>query len=131
MPNELSKKTYPDGTEVFYRDDTAREQIATKIGAFTINATNHPNATSSLFVRQAGNVVSIQGYITGLTVCNNVLGKISGVGLPPTHIRFLANSTTQPWETGDAVYATIDMTDNTLTAKITKTALNISVTYII
>ena len=28
MPNELSKKTYPDGTEVFYRDDTAREQIS-------------------------------------------------------------------------------------------------------
>ena len=28
MPNELSKKTYPDGTEVYYRDDTAREQIA-------------------------------------------------------------------------------------------------------
>lgn len=27
MSNELSKKTYPDGREVYYRDDTAREQI--------------------------------------------------------------------------------------------------------
>lgn len=28
MPNELSEKVYPDGTEVKLRDDTAREQIA-------------------------------------------------------------------------------------------------------
>ena len=27
MP-ELSKKVYPDGTEVYFRDDTAREQIS-------------------------------------------------------------------------------------------------------
>jgi len=126
------------GNKGYFKDSTARDQIettnekiATKIGTFTINATNHPNATNNLNVRQTGNVVSIQGFITGLTVGNIVIGKISGVSLPPTHIRFLANSTTQPWETGDSVYAIIDMTDNTLTVKITKTALNISVTYIV
>ena len=28
MPNELSYKDYPDGTRAYYRDDTAREQLA-------------------------------------------------------------------------------------------------------
>lgn len=30
MPNELSEKVYPDGTVAKFRDDAAREQIATK-----------------------------------------------------------------------------------------------------
>ena len=35
MPNELSKKTYPDGTEVYFRDDTARTDIASINTALT------------------------------------------------------------------------------------------------
>ena len=132
MPNELSKKTYPDGTEVFYRDDTAREQISNistvKTGTFTKDSTQS-GATAYLSIRQVGRVVSIQGYISGLTVGNTTLGKISGVGFPPVPVRALGNSTNQPWETGDAVHTLID-TDGTLISRITKTVVNISITYI-
>ena len=42
MPNnELSYKDYPDGTKAYFRDDTAREQIATvdsRVSAFTLGA---------------------------------------------------------------------------------------------
>lgn len=51
MQNELSKKTYPDGTEVYFRDDTAREQIATI----------HPNATTLQSYSFVGGNLSLSG----------------------------------------------------------------------
>lgn len=132
MPNELSKKTYPDGTEVFYRDDTAREQISNistvKTGTF-IKDSSQSGASVNLSIRQVGKVVSIQGFISGLVVGGTTIGKISGVDAPPVTLRTLANSTNQAWETGDSVYTVIG-TDGTMDSRITKPVLNISITYI-
>lgn len=131
MP-ELSKKVYSDGTEVTYKDTVARQQISDistlKTGTFTKDSTQS-GATAYLSIRQVGRVVSIQGYISGLTVGNTTLGKISGVGFPPVPVRALGNSTNQPWETGDAVHTLVD-TDGTLISRITKATVNISITYI-
>lgn len=74
-------------------------------------------------------MVSIQGFISGLTVGNITIGKISGVDTPPVTLRTLANSTNQAWETGDSVYTVIG-TDDIMDSRITKPVLNISITYI-
>lgn len=133
MPNEIAYYDDENGNRSYFADDTAREQIAdlstVKIGTFTKDSTQS-SCTPYLSIRQVGKVVSIQGYISGLTVGNTTLGKISGVGFPPIPVRALGNSTNQPWETGDAVHTLID-TDGTLISRITKTVVNISITYIV
>lgn len=51
MPNELSYKDYPNGTRAYFRDDTARTDIATinsSLTAQTLASTNY-KATSGNF----------------------------------------------------------------------------------
>lgn len=56
MPNELSKKVYPDGTEVTYKDTVAREQIAGITDVVDVTKLGYLNNVTS----------DVQAQITGL-----------------------------------------------------------------
>ena len=77
MPNELSKKTYPDGTEVYFRDDTAREQIANK---FNNGVEFGGNAEKTITTsHNYDTLIVIGGYGSSLVYDVMFLNNTSGV----------------------------------------------------
>ena len=105
----------------------------TKVGDITVDSAQ-TGATKATSVRQYGNVVTIQGFISNLTLSsgNVTIGTLSGVDKPPISLRLILNSSNQPWTFGESIYGTID-TDGTITVKpttTTNTVISFDVTYI-
>lgn len=81
MPNELSEKVYPDGTVVKLRDDTAREQIATKANTADVNAIKNKDLRISLndFTNNGARTIyeSVLAYINSLPASDKPIRNVS------------------------------------------------------
>ena len=64
MP-ELSKKVYPDGTEVTFKDTVAREQIATASDMIVVNAVSGQSSNSKIRYIKFGKMVVMSGQVAG------------------------------------------------------------------
>lgn len=110
--------------------------VSTKTGAFTLDQTQSGANKNGLLIKQSGNVVSIQGFISGLTLTagtSTVIGVVSGVSLPPTGLRLMLNQTTAAYTMGDTIYGFFSNETGNLSIvpKTTSDTLNISITYVV
>lgn len=62
MPNELSYKDYPDGTRAYYRDDTARTDIANKVKKLPTQTTRYNFTAANTYEYTGVNVTCPAGH---------------------------------------------------------------------
>ena len=110
--------------------------VKSKTGTFTLDATQSGANKNGLVIKQSGHVVSIQGFISGLTLTAGssvVIGGFSGVSLPPTGLRLMLNQTTAAYTMGDTIYGFFSNETGNLSIvpKTTSDTLNISITYVV
>ena len=110
--------------------------VSTKTGTFTLDAAQSGANKNGLLIKQSGKVVSIQGFISGLTLTpgtSTILGVVSGVSLPPTGLRLMLNQTTAAYTMGDTIYGFFSNETGNLSIfpKTTSDTLNISITYVV
>jgi hypothetical protein len=70
----------------------------------------HGSASNNLFIKQSGHVVSINGFVSGLSSLvagENTIGTFSGVSMPPSIIRAIASLASNAWSNGDTVYCAV------------------------
>lgn len=90
--NRLTSKTYSldAGTKTLIAAlNDLNSNLTVKTGSFTFESA-FEGAGNSLTILESGNVVTINGYIDGLTITasnNYRIGRITGVSLPPQPIR--------------------------------------------
>ena len=80
-----------------------------KTGTFT---KSQSASSSSIFVRQYGKVVSVNGYINGVTTTANAetqIGTLSNIGLPTEHIRALCSVGANGYSMGTPSYMSISV----------------------
>lgn len=84
-----------------------------KVGAVSLSQTQSSGA-SQLMVRQSGHVVSIYGWMSGLTFSTanqtTILGTISGVTKPSDYVRTLCSVGPNAYSVGTVSYLTITPT---------------------
>ena len=112
-----------------------KELITVKSGSFTLDETQSGANKNSFQIRQVGKVVTVQGYISGLTLTagtNTAIGIISGVSLPSTELRLIANQTTAAYAMGNIIYVYMNNTTGaiSLTPKTTDDTVSFSFSYI-
>ncbi len=76
------------------------------------HVTPHGSASNNLFINQVGNVVSINGYVSGLAALStgeNTIGQISDVSTPPAIVRTICTIANAAYSNGDQVYCSLDM----------------------
>lgn len=105
----------------------------TTTGSFILDSAQS-GATSSLVIKQCGKVVSVNGFITGLTLTSSTyIGKISGVSNPASYLRLYANVGWNAYSPGTVSYLTVD-TDGSIGITTSETGSNkavyFSLTYI-
>lgn len=69
-------------------------------------------STEHLVIRQFGNVVSINGYLSGLTLNSNAetfLGTVSDVSMPEDAIRIRGAAGSQPYSVQNDAYFYLDV----------------------
>ena len=108
----------------------------TKTGTFTLDSTQSGANKNGVVIKQSGNVVSIQGFISGLTLTAGtsvVLGDISGVSLPPTGLRLMLNQSSAAYKMGDIIYGFLSNETGKLSIepKTSSDTLNLSITYVV
>ena len=111
------------------------ELVNVKTGTFTLDDTQSGANKNSLYIRQVGKVVTVQGYISGLTLTASTsvtIGVVSGVNLPSTELRLTANQTTAAYTMGDVIYVYMNNTTGAISIlpKTTNDTLSFSFTYI-
>ena len=115
-------------TSVQAQLDALNSKIATKAGSVTDIPSG---ATNNLTVRQSGNVVSVWGYINGLSLSANTQTKIAKIGtvsLPNNAVRTLCMVSSAAYLPGTVAYLIID-TNGEIAVNCPEAASNKSVLF--
>ena len=97
--------TVPSGQTVEDLITTLNSKLATKNG--TVTAAQSGANVVNFAVRQSGNVVTVNGYISGLTIDANTythIATVSGISLPPYIIRARCAAGNNAYTTGNDAY---------------------------
>ena len=80
-------------------------QLTTKNG--TVTAAQSGSSVANFAVRQSGNVVTVNGYISGLTINANTythIATVSGISSPPYIVRARGAAGNNAYTTGNDAY---------------------------